>query len=90
MFDIPGLEEGQLMLDALNGFLIYVSKKGKIQFVSKTVEEHIGLKQVSLEPQHVISNNVTSVGSDEPMQPAVELRNSKCCSNSNVTFKPSD
>ena len=48
VFDIPGLEEGQLMLDALNGFLIYISKKGKIQFVSKTVEEHIGLKQVSL------------------------------------------
>ena len=35
------------MLEALNGFLIFVNKKLKVQFVSKTVEDHLGLKQVS-------------------------------------------
>jgi len=34
------------MLEALNGFLIYVSKKGTIKFISNTVHGHLGLKQV--------------------------------------------
>ena len=49
--DLPPqcIEEGQLMLEALNGFLIFISKKGKIQFVSTTVEDHLGWKQVRIE-----------------------------------------
>ena len=34
----------------------------------------------SSEPRHVISNILTSVDSDEPVQPPFKLRNSKCCS----------
>ena len=44
------------------------------------------------EPRHVISNNVVfdkslSVDSDEPVQPPVKLRNSKCCSVSISTVR---
>lgn len=40
------MKEGRLMLEALNGFLIFVNRKGSIKFVSKTIEDHLGLKQV--------------------------------------------
>ena len=41
------------------------------------------------EPRHEISNNVaflTSVDSDEPVQPPVKIRNSKWCSVSSLTL----
>lgn len=55
-FDVPPqcIEEGQLMLEALNGFLIFISKKGKVQFVSTTVEDHLGWRQV-----HMIGKPIT-------------------------------
>ena len=31
------------------------------------------------EPRHVIYNILTSVDSDEPVQPPLKRRNSKCC-----------
>ncbi|XP_053399880.1 neuronal PAS domain-containing protein 1-like [Mercenaria mercenaria] len=37
--------EGQIMLEALNGFLIFVNRKGSIKFVTKTIQDHLGLKQ---------------------------------------------
>ena len=42
------LNEGQLMLDAMDGFVLYVSRKGIINYVSDNVEKHIGEKQVGL------------------------------------------
>ncbi|XP_050405221.2 uncharacterized protein LOC126821016 isoform X2 [Patella vulgata] len=44
----PGLFEGNLMLDALGGFLIFVSKSGNILFVSEQVEEYLGYSQVEM------------------------------------------
>lgn len=38
--------ESQLMLEALNGFLILLDRKRKILFVSKNVEDHLGISQV--------------------------------------------
>lgn len=46
LISAKGLQESQLMLEALNGFLIFVSKKGTIKFVSNTITDHLGLKQV--------------------------------------------
>ncbi|VDI79987.1 hypoxia-inducible factor 2 alpha [Mytilus galloprovincialis] len=40
--------ESQLMLEALNGFLILLDRKRKILFVSKNVEDHLGISQVQL------------------------------------------
>ncbi|XP_041353639.1 hypoxia-inducible factor 1-alpha-like isoform X2 [Gigantopelta aegis] len=40
--------EGLMMEEALQGFIIYISRKGKILFVSTSVEEHLGLKQTML------------------------------------------
>lgn len=34
------------MLDALGGFMLLVSKRGRILYVSENVEKHLGLKQV--------------------------------------------
>ncbi|KAL4238417.1 response to hypoxia [Mactra antiquata] len=42
------LPESQMMLEALNGFLIFVSKKGTVKFVSNTVRDHLGHKQETL------------------------------------------
>jgi hypothetical protein len=39
-------KEGQFMLEALNGFLIFVNRKGSIKFVTNTIQDHLGLKQV--------------------------------------------
>ncbi|KAK6180845.1 hypothetical protein SNE40_008823 [Patella caerulea] len=44
----PGLFEGNLMLDALGGFLIFVSKSKNILFVSERVEEYLGYSQVEM------------------------------------------
>ena len=38
------------------------------------------------ELRHEISNNLTSVDSDEPLQPSFKLRNSKWCSVSSLTI----
>ena len=45
-----------------------------------------GGRHFSIEPRHEISNSVilTSVDSDEPLQPLVKLRNSKSCSVSSL------
>ena len=40
----------------------------------------------NIEPGHEISNNLTSVDSDEPLQPPFKLRNSKWCSVSSLTI----
>ncbi|XP_052273596.1 protein similar-like isoform X2 [Dreissena polymorpha] len=37
--------ESRLMLEALNGFLIFITKKMTIKFISSTVHDHLGLKQ---------------------------------------------
>ncbi|CAC5375112.1 HIF1A [Mytilus coruscus] len=42
------LGESQLMLEALNGFLILLDRKRRILFVSKNVEDHLGIPQVQL------------------------------------------
>ncbi|KAL3875266.1 hypothetical protein ACJMK2_038188 [Sinanodonta woodiana] len=43
------LNEGELMLEAFNGFVIFVSKRSKkILYVSESIEQHLGLQQVSL------------------------------------------
>ena len=41
--------------------------------------------QVRNEPWHEISNNLTSVDSEEPLQPPFKLRNSKWCSAISLT-----
>ena len=41
------IKEGQLLLEALRGFLVLVSKRGKVLYVSETVEEYLGISQVS-------------------------------------------
>ena len=38
------------------------------------------------EPRHEISNKLTLVDSDEPLQPPFKLRNSKWCSVSSLTI----
>ena len=40
------VNEGQLMTNALNAFLIFVSKKGLVYCVSEDVYDHLGLRQV--------------------------------------------
>ena len=50
---------------------------------------HAVKKLIALEPHepwHEISNNLTSVDSDEPVQPPVKLLNSKWCSVSSLTI----
>ncbi len=39
--------ESKLMLGALDGFLIFVSKSGGIIYISDNVEQSIGISQVS-------------------------------------------
>ncbi|XP_077865879.1 uncharacterized protein LOC144353126, partial [Saccoglossus kowalevskii] len=47
------LQEGQLMLEALNGFVIFISRKGRILYVAENVVKHLGI------PQHdMIGNNI--------------------------------
>ena len=41
---------------------------------------------IIIEPQHEISNILSSVDSDEPLQPPFKLRNSKWCSVSSLTI----
>ncbi|XP_033105037.1 hypoxia-inducible factor 1-alpha-like [Anneissia japonica] len=38
-------EEGALMLETLNGFVIFISRKGRILFVSESVAKHLGINQ---------------------------------------------
>ncbi|XP_071962479.1 uncharacterized protein [Antedon mediterranea] len=43
---LSGNEEGgALMLEALNGFVIFISRKGRILFVSESVAKHLGINQ---------------------------------------------
>ncbi|XP_046571865.1 neuronal PAS domain-containing protein 2-like isoform X2 [Haliotis rubra] len=44
----PQVSEGQLMLETLQGFVMFVKKNGIILYVSDTVEQHLGLKQENL------------------------------------------
>ncbi|XP_067681764.1 endothelial PAS domain-containing protein 1-like [Haliotis asinina] len=44
----PQIEEGQLMLETLQGFVMFVKKNGTILYVSDTVEQHLGYKQENL------------------------------------------
>ena len=46
-------EEGRLMMEALDGFLIFVGKNGRICFVSEQVEKHVGLSVVSIDSEVV-------------------------------------
>ena len=41
-------EEGRLMMEALDGFLIFVGKNGRIIYVSEEVERHTGVTAVSV------------------------------------------
>lgn len=43
-----GIQEGQLLLEALRGFLILINKKGKVLFVTPNIEEYLGIPQVNL------------------------------------------
>ena len=54
----------------------------------KKVQTKPGSKVISnrYEPQHEISNNLTCVDSDEPVQPPFKHRNSKWCSVSSLTL----
>ena len=45
-----------------------------------------GPGSIIYEPVHEISNNLTSVDSDEPLQPPFKLKNSKWCSVSSLTI----
>lgn len=40
-------EEGRLMMEALDGFLVFVGKNGRIIFVSEQVKKHLGISPVS-------------------------------------------
>ena len=48
------------------------------------VDQNTG--KIYSEPRHEISNNLTSVDSDEPLQPPFKLRNSKWRSVSSLTL----
>ena len=41
---------------------------------------------LTFEPRHELSNYLTSVDSDEPLQPPFKLRNSKWCPVSSLTI----
>ena len=41
---------------------------------------------IEIEPQHEMSNNLTSVDSEKPLQPSFKLRNFKRCSVSSLTI----
>ena len=45
---MPELQEGEMMLDLMNGFLAFVSRIGKILYVSENAIDIIGFGQVSL------------------------------------------
>ena len=45
---MPELKEGEMMLDLMNGFLAFVSRIGKILYVSENAIDIIGFGQVSL------------------------------------------
>ncbi|XP_052766703.1 hypoxia-inducible factor 1-alpha-like isoform X2 [Mya arenaria] len=49
----PQSGEAQLMLEALNGFLVFVNKKGSVKFISNTVTDHLGFKQ-----EHMIGKSI--------------------------------
>lgn len=42
------VEESQLMLEAMNGFLLLLDRKKKILYVSDGVATHLGIDQVSV------------------------------------------
>ncbi|XP_046370342.2 uncharacterized protein LOC124144808 isoform X1 [Haliotis rufescens] len=44
----PQVEEGKLMLETLQGFVMFVKKNCTILYVSDTIEQHLGLKQENL------------------------------------------
>ncbi|XP_070578539.1 hypoxia-inducible factor 1-alpha-like isoform X2 [Ptychodera flava] len=47
------VEEGALMLESLNGFVIFISRKGRVLYVADNVVKHLGI------PQHdMIGNNI--------------------------------
>ena len=41
------LEEGEMMMDALGGFLIFVNRAGKIVYIHQQVANILGVQQVS-------------------------------------------
>lgn len=49
-----GISEGELLLEALQGFLILLNKKGRVLFVSRNVEEYIGVSQAWLLGRSVV------------------------------------
>ncbi|GFO16971.1 nuclear receptor coactivator 1 [Plakobranchus ocellatus] len=44
----PLPEEGQMMLDAVNGFLLVLDSDGRVLFVSENISEHLGFRQVKV------------------------------------------
>ncbi|KAK7477465.1 hypothetical protein BaRGS_00031289, partial [Batillaria attramentaria] len=42
-----GINEGELLLEVLQGFLILINKKGRVLYVSSNVEEYLGVSQTS-------------------------------------------
>lgn len=44
--NITTLEEGKLMLEAINGFVIHLDRKKTIMYISENVKSYLGLKQV--------------------------------------------
>ena len=54
------VNEGQLMTNALNAFLIFVSKKGLVYCASEDVYDHLGLRQVCMAHQGVTVTGTAS------------------------------
>ncbi|CAH1262613.1 HIF1A [Branchiostoma lanceolatum] len=50
---LDDIQEGDLMLEALNSFLIFITRKGHIMYVSENVTSHLGLNQA-----HMIGENI--------------------------------
>ncbi|XP_019625835.1 PREDICTED: circadian locomoter output cycles protein kaput-like isoform X1 [Branchiostoma belcheri] len=50
---LEDIQEGDLMLEALNSFLIFITRKGHIMYVSENVTSHLGLNQA-----HMIGENI--------------------------------
>ena len=80
------LEPTQLLVDMVPCDLLKVkarclkvSSSGEGDGPEVTPEKQNGIA-IRNEPRNEISNNLTSVDSDEPLQPPVKLRNSKWCS----------
>ena len=68
-----------------------ISSTVRFHYRSSALEESVWFGKIAFgktsEPWHVISNILTSVNSDEPMQPPFKLRNSKWCSVSSLTVR---